>query len=452
PLVPIKKLASIDIKSKYSNKKIKSYVLGTSYFNPSTGISEEGYKYKRLKLDNIQEITYDGNGNPVQNIPPYSFDYDMTNTMPSKVSSSDFYGYNNGTNSTAELLPDLAFFNYLNKAPYKNYGMTVNYPYNGVMRFTNVNYITTNILKKVTYPTGARTELEYESNTFSNQFIPTPQQALSANKDISLSHRGTEPGNSQFMVSTLFKLTKPENIKFYNTIYDGYMGPQYPEVHYEPYAMWDCKIKFIKRKMVNGQPVESIFKQWTIDVGGPTFEQTHSRIWDEEVSVPYDDDPTVEYYVRVENPLQYRSNDGMHRAIVSTRFRYYDDTNIDKSVSYGNGVRIRSIKNYENNTLLSHKEYSYSGGKLIYKFEPLNLIKGATYKSQPMYVSGGCFIENVSVFNDLSVNSSDFGISGSEPLCYQYKYDGRNRLVEKKLPGKGWEYMIYNIFTTIKII
>jgi RHS repeat-associated protein len=29
-------------------------------------------------------------------------------------------------------------------------------------------------------------------------------------------------------------------------------------------------------------------------------------------------------------------------------------------------------------------------------------------------------------------------------LCYQYKYDHRNRLVEKKLPGKQWEYIVYN--------
>ncbi len=29
-------------------------------------------------------------------------------------------------------------------------------------------------------------------------------------------------------------------------------------------------------------------------------------------------------------------------------------------------------------------------------------------------------------------------------LCYQYKYDIRNRLVEEKIPGKGWEYIVYD--------
>ncbi len=29
-------------------------------------------------------------------------------------------------------------------------------------------------------------------------------------------------------------------------------------------------------------------------------------------------------------------------------------------------------------------------------------------------------------------------------LCYQYRYDDKNRLVEKKIPGKDWEYIVYD--------
>ncbi|WHT39831.1 RHS repeat-associated core domain-containing protein [Myroides sp. mNGS23_01] len=31
-----------------------------------------------------------------------------------------------------------------------------------------------------------------------------------------------------------------------------------------------------------------------------------------------------------------------------------------------------------------------------------------------------------------------------DQLCYQYKYDHKNRLVAKKLPGKEWEFMVYD--------
>lgn len=30
-------------------------------------------------------------------------------------------------------------------------------------------------------------------------------------------------------------------------------------------------------------------------------------------------------------------------------------------------------------------------------------------------------------------------------LCYQYRYDIKNRLIEKKIPGKDWEYIVYNL-------
>ncbi len=33
-----------------------------------------------------------------------------------------------------------------------------------------------------------------------------------------------------------------------------------------------------------------------------------------------------------------------------------------------------------------------------------------------------------------------------DDVAYQYRYDAKNRLIEKKLPGKGWEYMVYNAF------
>jgi RHS repeat-associated protein len=35
-------------------------------------------------------------------------------------------------------------------------------------------------------------------------------------------------------------------------------------------------------------------------------------------------------------------------------------------------------------------------------------------------------------------------------LCYQYKYDHRNRLVAKKIPGKQWEYMVYDKLDRIR--
>ena len=44
-----------------------------------------------------------------------------------------------------------------------------------------------------------------------------------------------------------------------------------------------------------------------------------------------------------------------------------------------------------------------------------------------------------------SSQASIFANDVLNKFCYQYKYDHRNRLIEKKIPGKGWEYIVYDI-------
>ncbi|OXB15160.1 DUF6443 domain-containing protein [Flavobacterium reichenbachii] len=53
----------------------------------------------------------------------------------------------------------------------------------------------------------------------------------------------------------------------------------------------------------------------------------------------------------------------------------------------------------------------------------------------------GFHAQSGSVFSAVIDNSSQ---SVLDNLCYQYKYDYRNRLVEKKLPGKQWEFIVYD--------
>lgn len=48
--------------------------------------------------------------------------------------------------------------------------------------------------------------------------------------------------------------------------------------------------------------------------------------------------------------------------------------------------------------------------------------------------SGSTFTAKIQIGDDTILNN----------LCYQYKYDSRNRLIEKKLPGKQWEFIVYD--------
>ena len=51
---------------------------------------------------------------------------------------------------------------------------------------------------------------------------------------------------------------------------------------------------------------------------------------------------------------------------------------------------------------------------------------------------------DVNLFGTTTTYSNVVHFSAIENLGYQYKYDNKNRLVEKKLPGKQWEFIVYD--------
>lgn len=84
------------------------------------------------------------------------------------------------------------------------------------------------------------------------------------------------------------------------------------------------------------------------------------------------------------------------------------------------------------------EEFKDKEGRVILKRTYNNAVKHNTYY---IYDQFG----NLTFVLPPEVNTNQT-ITGTilDNLCYQYKYDYRNRLVEKKLPGKQWEFIVYD--------
>ena len=122
-----------------------------------------------------------------------------------------------------------------------------------------------------------------------------------------------------------------------------------------------------------------------------------------------------------------------------------DLPNIDPSL--GNYVWLGSVSMSE----------SLPDGGYAYKYVSYSAVNGKLRCYAGSYSSSGNNTLVISNFDKTrTVNLPDTleGITAAETqanvqevldkLCYQYKYDTRNRLIEKKIPGKGWEYIVYD--------
>ena len=410
---PLKRVASIDIISNVSSKKIKSVQFTHDYFPYSekgfpsnvvllsTATSNKDAFGKRLKLNKISELFYKVDGTvDSDKTRDYSFDYNLSQTLPSKLSfSKDFWGYYNGSDGYS-LTPKMEYF--IARGYIGNQQMNQSYTESSNNKFSNSLYQNAYMLNKITYPTKGYTIFEYETNTFTNEYIPTMQEEGLMNKNIPLNNNGI--GGYQTSVP-LYNLNLPiaKKIKFSNEIHRGIPNAPMQTQAYTYYQMRDAgaAIKLFKVDYYqNGNESLTEIKKWDLTtVSSLSFETNLKAEWQEEINLTAGN-YRVQLYI--DNSM-YSPTDLYHIAGVKSTIRYYADptTNISTQM----GVRIANIKNYDSNgSLISHKKYSYSNGVSNNKF---NLLTGYNrYEFETNYE------------RTLPYTISYFSISGADMYSY----------------------------------
>ncbi|WP_282787598.1 DUF6443 domain-containing protein [Flavobacterium croceum] len=142
--------------------------------------------------------------------------------------------------------------------------------------------------------------------------------------------------------------------------------------------------------------------------------------------------------------LDYQTNtsiDTVKRFNVTTTWNTTNkvyDINIIENGTYADYQLYKTITKDENWTLGNNntvQEFKDKEGRIVLKRTFNN---NTAYNTYYVYDDYGNLTY---VLPPLFTTISSATLDG---LCYQYKYDYRNRLVEKKLPGKQWEYIVYD--------
>ena len=104
--------------------------------------------------------------------------------------------------------------------------------------------------------------------------------------------------------------------------------------------------------------------------------------------------------------------------------------------NYQEGLLYKTLTTDENGHIT--EEYKTKLGQVILK----RAFQG-TNKLDTYYIYDG--YDNLTfVIPPRAAARSNINQSVLDELCYQYRYNDRNLLTEKKLPGKGWELMVYD--------
>ncbi|WET00024.1 DUF6443 domain-containing protein [Chryseobacterium arthrosphaerae] len=114
---------------------------------------------------------------------------------------------------------------------------------------------------------------------------------------------------------------------------------------------------------------------------------------------------------------------GATKSVLGENWLYTDNQLYKNTVIDEDGNKTLEFKNGKGQTIMVRKE---DGSSTYYVYNEYDQL---AFVLPPMASMRGDIVSNTTKHDE---------------LCYQYRYDGRGRLVEKKLPGKGWESMVYD--------
>lgn len=119
----------------------------------------------------------------------------------------------------------------------------------------------------------------------------------------------------------------------------------------------------------------------------------------------------------------------------------YPDKQLFKTITYDENTAANPIE-----TNGSSVEFKDKEGRVILKRVYGSSVIGTSeqYTTHDTYYVYDQFGNLTFVIPPLVNAASTISTTVLNDLCYQYKYDSRNRLVEKKLPGKQWEFIVYD--------
>ncbi|MFC4685414.1 DUF6443 domain-containing protein [Epilithonimonas pallida] len=131
-------------------------------------------------------------------------------------------------------------------------------------------------------------------------------------------------------------------------------------------------------------------------------------------------------------------NDQNNNTLQTGTAKYYGSNMLYKNLALDeDGNKTTEFKNQQGQTVLIRRELAPNvNTDTYYIYNEYNQL--AYVISPEASVKIDALQPGTNILNDAVTGPA------IQELCYQYRYDGKSRLVEKKVPGKGWEYMVYD--------